>query len=268
MLGAGPLHNLDAIVFHALNGLVGRSWALDSAITLALDNIVAKAGVIGACFFYAWYRDGGRSQEARRRILLVTLLSLFLIAPLTKTLSDSRLAPRPFLFGEQAYALQQGELVAAPREDVRVLQTGQTKTRIEAFRAGEVDPNDLATFPSDHAAFFIALALGILLASRGAGLVAFGWAIFVTLLPRIAVGLHSATDIAAGAAIGVLALAVLQFAFGGRRARWTEPVLAWTMRHSGLTAAVLFLLLLEAANTMQTLKRGLELAGGLVGHVL
>jgi membrane-associated phospholipid phosphatase len=268
MLGVGPLHSFDAAVFHSLNGLVGRSWALDSAIALALDNIVVKAGVIGACFLYAWYRDGGRPQDVRRRILLVTLLSLFLIAPLTKTLSDSRLAPRPFLLGAQAYTLQQGELAPVPRDEVRVLQTGQTRTRIEAFRAGEVDPNDLGTFPSDHAAFFVALALGILLASRSAGLIALGWAIFVTLLPRIAVGMHSATDISAGAAIGAIVLGALQAVLAGRRARWADPVLAWTARHPGLTAAALFLLLLEAADTMQTLKRGLELAGGLVGHLL
>ena len=45
-------------------------------------------------------------------------------------------------------------------------------------------------------------------------------------------------------------------------------MLGWTARHPGLTAALLFLLLLEAANTMQTLKRGLELVAGVAGHLL
>jgi len=268
MLSAGPLSSFNDGVFHALNALVGRSWALDSLIALALDNVLVKAGPIGACFFYAWYGDRGRPQPARRRILLVTLAALFLIAPLTKTMSDNRLAPRPFLFDAPAYVLQDGALAPAPHGEVHALQTGEMKARIDNLRAGQVDPNDLATFPSDHAAFFIALALGILLACRRAGWIALGWALVVTLATRVAVGLHSVFDIVAGGLIGAALLLLLQWVFAGRRARWLEPVLGWSSRHAGITAGLLFLLLLEAANTMQTLKRGLELASGLIGHVL
>lgn len=268
MLSAGPVTAFNAAVFHALNGLVGRSWALDSLIALALDNVLVKAGPIGACFFYAWYADKGRPAAVRHRILLVTLAALFVIAPLTKALSDSRLAPRPFLFDAPAFALQDGRLTPAPQGEVRVLQTGEMKARIDRLRAGQVDANDLATFPSDHAAFFIALALGILLACRRAGWIALAWALAVTLATRVAVGMHSAADIVAGAAIGAAVLGLLQALFAGRRARRLDFVLGWTSRHPGLTAGLLFLLLVEAANTMQTLKRGLELASGLAGHVL
>ena len=268
MLSAGPLSSFDDFVFHALNALVGRSWALDSLIALALDNVLVKAGPIGACFFYAWYSERGRPEAVRRRILLVTLAALFLIAPLTKMMSDSRLAPRPFLFDAPAFVLQDGDLARAPHGEVRALQTGEMKARIDRLRAGQIDSNDLATFPSDHAAFFIALALGILLACRRAGWIALGWTLAVTLATRVAVGMHSAIDIVAGGLIGAFVLLMLQWLFAGRRARWLEPVLGWASRHTGITAGLLFLLLLEAANTMQTLKRGLELASGLMGHVL
>ena len=268
MLSAGPLTTLDQALFHALNGLVGRSWAVDSLIALALDNVLVKAGPIGACFFYAWYRDGGRPLAIRRRILLVTLFSLFLIAPLTKVMSESRLAPRPFLQSEQSYVLEDGALRPRPRSEVRTMQAGEMRSRVENARQGQIDANDLVTFPSDHAAFFIALALGILLACRRAGWIALAWTLLVTLASRVAAGMHSPLDVAAGAAIGAVVLGLLQFAFAGRRARILEPAIAWTSRHSGLTAALLFLLLVEAANTMQTLKRVVEIVSALAGRLL
>jgi membrane-associated phospholipid phosphatase len=268
MLSAGPLTLLDNAIFHALNGLVGRSWAVDSLIALALDNVLVKAGPIGACFFYAWYREGGQPQALRRRILLVTLFALLLIAPLTKALSDSRLAPRPFLLGEQSYVLQDGELAPLPRSEFHTLQTGEMKARVDNLRQGQVDANDLATFPSDHAAFFIALSLGILLACRRAGWIALAWTLLVTLASRVAAGMHSPLDVAAGGLIGAAILVLLQLGFAGRRSRFLEPVIAWTSRHSGLTAALLFLMLFEAANTMQTLKRVLELASAIAGRLL
>src|SRR5437016_7327430 len=40
---------------------------------------------------------------------------------------------------------------------------------------GDVETNDLGSFPSDHAGFFIAISLGIWLASRRLGLIALGW---------------------------------------------------------------------------------------------
>ena len=69
-------------------------------------------------------------------------------------------------------------------------------------------------------------------------------------------------------ALGGAVLALLQLAFAGRRGRLWEPVLAWASRRPGLTSALLFLLLLEAANTMQTLKRALELASAVAGRLL
>lgn len=260
---------LNLALFEAMNALAGRSWVADSLIALSLDNVLVKAGPIGAAFLYAWYRQGGPRPEAvRRRILLVTLLALFLIAPLTKALSESRMTPRPFLLAGQSYVLKDGALAEAPRVGFRSVQTGETNSRVEALREGRLDANDLATFPSDHAALFIALSLGILLACRRAGAVALGWTLAVTLAARVAAGMHWPADIAVGALIGAGMLGTLQLALAGRRARLWQPLLGWADRRPGITAALLFLLLLEAANTMQTLKRALELASALGGRLL
>jgi len=268
MSAAGLPAGLNLALFEALNGVVGRSWALDSLIALALDNVLVKAGPVGAAFFYAWYaRRARRPAPARRRILLATLLSLLLIAPLTKTLSQSILSPRPFLLAEQGYALQDGALAEAPRVGFHTVQTGPMRQRVEAMREGRVEGNDLVTFPSDHAAFFVALSLGIWLACRRAGAIALAWTLLVTLATRVAAGMHWPADIVAGAAIGAAMLAALQLAFAGRRGRWLDALVRLAGRWPGPTAALLFLALLEAANVMQTLKAGLELAAAMAGRL-
>lgn len=267
-MSGGILAGANAAVFEALNGLVGRSWAFDSLIALALDNVVVKAGPIGACFLFAWYGRAGGDPAVRRRILLVTLLSLLLIAPLTKLWSESRLTPRPFVAAEQTYVLDGRRLIEQPPLEFRVMTAGDVRNRVADLRQGRLDPNDLATFPSDHAAFFVALSLGIWLACRGAGWAALGWTVFVTLATRVAAGLHWPLDIAAGALVGATALALLQFAFAGRRSRPLAPLIGWSERFPGVTAALLFLVLLEAANTMQTAKRVTELVSATAGRLI
>jgi membrane-associated phospholipid phosphatase len=61
---------------------------------------------------------------------------------------------------------------------------------------------DWNSFPSDHAALFFSLAMGVFMLSRRVGSLLFLYVLLVIALPRIYLGLHYATDIVAGAAIG------------------------------------------------------------------
>ncbi len=95
----------DESAFALLNGLSGRSFTLDSFLALAIDNPVVKAGPIVACFAYAWWKaDAPARQADRRAILLITLRSLFIIAPVMKVVSTGGFAPRPLVRSEQVYS--------------------------------------------------------------------------------------------------------------------------------------------------------------------
>jgi len=61
-------------------------------------------------------------------------------------------------------------------------------------------------FPSDHAALFFALAVGLFAWSRAAGIVGLGAAALFSLA-RVAVGFHYPVDVLAGGAIGASAAA-------------------------------------------------------------
>lgn len=259
---------VDQAVFLAANQLVGRSWLADSLLALVLDNPVAKAGPIGAAFLFAWYRTGGaRPLEVRRRVLLVTLLALFLVAPAVKLLSEGTLAPRPFVLAQPGYAMAGDALAPTARLDVRVPQTGELAARAEALQRGEVAGNDFDAFPSDHAAFYFAMALGIFLACRAAGVAALAWAVLVVFGVRIAVGMHWLSDILVGAAIGGTVLLAAQWLAARLRGRIDDALLRWSEHYRGATAALLFLLLIETAGPMKTLERLRDLAGTVVERV-
>jgi undecaprenyl-diphosphatase len=252
-----------------LNGLAGRSWLFDSLVALAIDNNLVKAAPIAAAFLYAWQRGSGADRLKARRILLITLASLLAVLAATKLIADSVFLPRPFIQSQQIYHLQGGQLVEAPRLAYRAPQEGFSHGRFERLRAGEIEDNDLASFPSDHAAFYFALALGIFFASRLAGMFALGWATLVICGSRMITGTHSPLDIVAGIGIGGALMVGAQWTarrFAGRPLEWAA---AWSERQAALTSAFLFLALFEVANTLDGIREvartGKKIAERLVG---
>ena len=246
-------------LYLALNGLTGRSWLLDTLIALPLDNNLVKAGPIGACLLYAWWSGPDEAETRRRRsILIVTMASLLVVMATTKTLAHQFFLPRPFVHAQQAWHLEEGRLVETPRLAYREPLNGQVRKRYEALKRGDVESNDLISFPSDHAGFFFALALGLFLASRRAGAVALGWTAIAILIPRIVTGMHSPLDIAVGAGIGAAVL-LAALLVTRRAARWAlEPLAGWTLRHEALAAALLFFVAFESTNVLTNVR---DLAG-------
>jgi undecaprenyl-diphosphatase len=244
-----------------LNGLAGRSWLFDSLVALAIDNNLVKAGPVAAAFLYAWHAGAVAERAKARRVLLVTLASLLAVLAATKFIADSVFLPRPFIQSQQTYHLGGGgRLVEAPRLAYRTPQEGFSHGRFERLRGGEIEENDLASFPSDHAAFYFALALGIFLAGRVAGVFALGWAVIVICGSRMITGTHSPLDIVAGVGIGAGLMLGAQWAARRIAARPLDRAAAWTERQAALSSAFLFLALFEVANTLDGIRDVLRTA--------
>ncbi len=252
---------VDLALFNMANALAGRSFTLDALIALALSSSVVKGGPIAACFLFAWWHGAPAPQRgAKRATLLLTLLALFVIAPVMKVVSTAMpISPRPLVAAENVLVLTDGKMIAHGPIGYRAPVTGLAAELASKAEAGTVAQNDLFSFPSDHAALFAAFAGGIFFAMRSAGVVAIAWALLGIFLPRVATGLHWPSDMAAGAIAGLTMLGFVLFAGRTVLRPPLGRLLALTERHQGWGQALILLALFEAASGMETLRRLAEL---------
>jgi PAP2 superfamily. len=252
-----------------INGLAGRSWLFDSVVAFFQDNDLAKAGVIGCCFLAAWY--GGKSDKStnvRRKILIATLIAAVFVITTTKVLSHTVFLPRPEILSQKIYRLEGDQLVEMKRVPVRISLDDTSQKDHRALLSGDVDANDLGSFPSDHAGFFLAISLGILLASRRLGLLALGWTFFVILAGKMIGAHHTPLDIAAGAAVAVGELALIQYVLRKYFSGWLDKLAGLSLRYGALSSALIFMVAFEVSSTMIHIRAFLGLLSAMRKHVL
>jgi membrane-associated phospholipid phosphatase len=252
-----------------INSLAGRSWLFDNVVAFFQDNDLAKAGVIGCCFLAAWY--GGKTTSAtnaRRKILITTLIASVFVIATTKVLSHTIFLPRPEIQTQKIFRLEGDQLVEMKRMPVRIPLDESSQKDYRALLSGDVQTNDLGSFPSDHAGFFIAISLGIWLASRRLGLVALGWTVFVILAGKMIGGQHTPVDIAAGAAVAILELSIFQYAAQQRVGQLLDKLTPLTLRYSALSSAVIFAVVFEVSSTLIHVRAFFGLLAAVRRHVL
>jgi membrane-associated phospholipid phosphatase len=252
-----------------INGLAGRSWLFDSVVAFFQDNDLAKAGVIGCCFLAAWY--GGKSDKStnvRRKILIATLVAAVFVITTTKVLSHTIFLPRPEILSQKIYRLEGDQLVEMKRVPVRISLDDTSQKDHRALLSGDLDTNDLGSFPSDHAGFFLAISLGILLASRRLGLLALGWTFFVILAGKMIGAHHTPLDIAAGAAVAVGELALIQYVLRKYFSGWLDKLAGLSLRYGALSSALVFMVAFEVSSTMIHIRAFLGLLSAMRKHVL
>ncbi len=233
------------------------------------DNDLAKAGVIGCCFLAAWY--GGKTTNGtttRRKILIVGLIAAVCVIATTKVLSHTIFLPRPEIQSRKIYRLEGDQLVEMKRMPVRVPLDETSQKEYRALVNGDVETNDLGSFPSDHAGFFIAISLGIWLASRRLGLIALGWTILVILMGKMIGAQHTPLDIAAGAGVAIAEVTIIQYALRKRFSSWLDKLAGLTLSYSALSSALVFAVAFEVSSTMIHVRAFLGLLAAMRRHVL
>jgi hypothetical protein len=263
------LTNLNDQILAGMNGLAGRSWFFDSIVGLTQGNDLIKAGLIGCCFFAAWY--SGKTLEdtrARRKVLLVTLVAAVCVLATTKVLSHTIFLPRPALESQKIYHLSGDNLVEMKRTNVRVALDEESQKDHRDLVSGDVNSNDLGSFPSDHAGFFLAISLGIFLASRRIGLVAIGWTVFVILAGKLITAAHAPIDVAAGAAVAITELSIVRIAARTRLGAILDRISLLTFKYSAFSAALLFAIVFEISSTLFHVRALLALVKAARLHLL
>jgi membrane-associated phospholipid phosphatase len=266
---ASRLTDLNNQLSLLINSVAGRSWLFDNVVAFFLDNDLAKAGVVGCCFLAAWY--GGKTAEAtnaRRKILIATLIASVCVIATTKVLSHTIFLPRPDIQTQKIFRLEGDQLVEMKRMPVRIPLDEASQKDYRALLSGDVQTNDLGSFPSDHAGFFITIALGIWLASRRLGLVALGWTVFVILAAKMISGQHTPIDIAAGSAVALVELSIIQYAAQQRFGKLLDKLTPLTLRYSALSSAIIFAVVFEVSSTLTHVRAFFGLLAAVRRHVL
>ena len=263
------LSGLNDQILLRVNGMAGRSWLFDSLVGLTQENDLLKAGLIGCCFFAAWY-SGKTTEQTRagRKILLTTLVAAVCVLGTTKMLSKTIFLPRPAIESQKIYHLSGDSLVELKRTNVRVPLDEESQKDHRELINGDVQSNDLGSFPSDHAGFFLTISLGIFLAYRRIGLVALAWTVFVILAGKMIQGAHAPIDILAGGAVAAVELSAIRFVARNRLDRILDTLASWSFRYAALSSALLFAIVFEISSTLFHVRQALSLLAAARHHLL
>jgi undecaprenyl-diphosphatase len=172
------VNHVDLSVIHFLNPYARVSRGFDVFMVSIAFNNLFKAGPLLVAVWALWFaNDPTGRQERRTRIVSAMLASCFAAAVSVGLTHVLPLRPRPLIDPQLNFVLP--------------------------FGMDAQDWDRISSLPSDHAALFFALAGGLFLVSRTWGSLALLHVLLFIALPRAYLGLHYASDLAAGAAIGL-----------------------------------------------------------------
>lgn len=241
------------------NGLAGQSLIFDNLVELVLKNNLVKAGIIGACFFAAWHEKKTILETANaRKILIATLFAIVAVLATMRVISHSVLIPRTFVQTQKIYFLEENRLIENAPVEYRLPLDKSSRKDYRDLQNGDVDVNNLGSFPSDHAGFFLALSLGIWFASRRFGIIALIWTFAIIFSSKLISRQHTLLDILAGAMVGAVLLFACQFMASGLGDKIFSYLSEWTLKNRVWSSALLFIVVFELTSTLAHIREFLK----------
>lgn len=174
---------MDNYLAQTLNDIVGQSISFDLLLDFIQESYLVKGLFAVSILVMIYTSSKGDDLERQSNVyttLILVFVSLFLARIMQMTLPFS---PRPL--HTEGFGL--------------TLANGLNENVLK---------ND-SSFPSDHAIMFMTIASSVLLYCKRAGIVLLAHALLIISLPRLILGFHWPSDIAAGIVIGVVVAVLL-----------------------------------------------------------
>jgi len=173
--------SVDVQIMQYLTHFHTRWPRVDGGMLILNNSELVRGGVMMCLFWWVFFaKENSPEEETLKRAKLAAALPAALLALLVaRTLAN--LLPfrtRPFL-SPQFHCIW-------------------ARLDLSSYE-------NWSSFPSDHAALFMALAVSIFVASRRAGILAILYVLGAICLPRVYLGLHWFSDVVAGIGLGALA---------------------------------------------------------------
>jgi len=226
--------NLDAALFHLLNGLIGKWPLIDKIVHTISDDLFLRGAVIFFLLWTAWFKD----VSIRNRAVLLCGLMGTCVATLTSVFVQHSVMihARPLLDAHLDKKI-------APVIDLSPWMTAESLRHLNSF-------------PSDTATMYFSLAIAIACSNKRLGAAALAWTLFAIALPRVYLAYHYPSDILGGF---LLALAV-QMVFTRINAvrSAAEKVLLAFGAKDYLLQALMFVLVMDMANLFVGVRHALR----------
>ncbi len=205
--------------------MLGRSPRFDLLVQSAIVHNLLGGFWYGAALFVFWVRSNRPGQETTRRRILTTLLGT-LIAIFLMILAEKLFSwPPPMHLPALAHFYP---------------------------RYIYLDPG-ANSFPSQSSTLYAAVAAGVFSLNRRVGWLLWLGVVFLIGLPRVYLGGHYPTDVAAGIVIGLAGYALARRLFEPKLVPYVERELAHGGWRQGLIELVVFAWLLLVATEFRDL---------------
>lgn len=192
------IQSVDLSIYDFFNGLAGNYFLDRMAGVMETHNLL-KGGLFLALYWYFWFRSGP-DREKRREAIVVILIGVILALVVARTIA-----------------------FAAPFR-IRPVYDPAFQHHPYSWLA-HMDLENWSAFPSDTATYFFALACGIAYLARRLAIPIMLHTVVWICLPRLYYGIHYASDMVAGAAIGITVV-WLALRSGWLRSRLAQQALA------------------------------------------
>lgn len=219
------MNSFDSIIIDFINQFSQLSWTVDTTIKFIAFNHLVKGGVLATVFWWGWFR-ANKNQLHVQVHLISTLLGCFVAMALARVLA----LVVPFRF--------------------RPLQEESLDFTLPYHMVTQLEGWYSSSLPSDHAALFYALSIGMFYISKKAGIFSLVYTTLFIALPRVYLGLHYPTDIIAGAFVGIVATVLCNSnSFIGKIALYGQ---SWSNNKPEIFYPVLFIVTYQIADIFKS----------------